>query len=106
MGIDIREIDPVVHFECPKYVLSYWQEAGRCARDGRVGYSLILYDIFTLSIKSTNKDIANIIKDRRDSKDVAVERCVRCRIVDLRTVGEIESQEQQSCDGCDSQCCK
>ncbi|XP_052061903.1 uncharacterized protein LOC127701969 [Mytilus californianus] len=37
MGLDIRDVDLVVHIGCPKSVLSYWQEAGRCARDGRQG---------------------------------------------------------------------
>jgi superfamily II DNA helicase RecQ len=44
MGLDIRDVDLIVHVSCPKSALSYWQEAGRCARDGRNGFSLILYD--------------------------------------------------------------
>ena len=47
MSIDIKYIDLVVHIGCPKSVISYWQEAGRCARDGRAGFSFILYDKFT-----------------------------------------------------------
>jgi ATP-dependent DNA helicase RecQ len=35
MGLDIRDVQLVVHIGCPKSILSYWQEAGRCARDGR-----------------------------------------------------------------------
>ena len=50
MGLDIRDVS------CPKSILSYWQEAGRCARDGRQGFSLILYDDFTLALKTTDKD--------------------------------------------------
>ena len=48
MGLDIRDVQLVVHIGCPKYILSYWKEAGRCARDGRQGFSLILYEGFTL----------------------------------------------------------
>lgn len=60
MGLDIRDIDLVIHIGCPKSVLSYWQEASRCARYGRKGYSLILYDHFTLGLKTTKKDIAMV----------------------------------------------
>ncbi|CAG2235815.1 unnamed protein product [Mytilus edulis] len=60
MGLDIRDVDLVVHIGCPKSVLSYWQEAGRCARDGRQGLSLIIYDMFTVSLKNTAKDIAKV----------------------------------------------
>ena len=55
LGLDIRDVQLVVHFGCPKSILSYWQEAGRCARDRRQGCSLILYDGFTLALK-TDKD--------------------------------------------------
>jgi ATP-dependent DNA helicase RecQ len=60
MGLDIRDVQLVVHIGCPKSILSYWQEAGRCARDGRQGFSLILYDSFTLALKTTDKDMAAV----------------------------------------------
>ena len=83
MGVDVRDIDMVVHIGCPKSVLSYWQEAWRCARDGRQGYALIIYDNFTLSMKSTNKNISDIIKNI-DKK------CIKQQIIDVLTVA-IES---------------
>jgi len=33
MGLDIQDVDFIVHIGCPKSVISYWQDAGRCARD-------------------------------------------------------------------------
>lgn len=41
MGVDIKDVDLVVHIGCPKSVLSFWQEAGRCARDGRKVLALL-----------------------------------------------------------------
>ena len=76
MGVDVRDIDMVVHIGCPKSVISYWQEAGKCARDGRQGYALIIYDNFTLSMKSNNKNISDIIKNI-DKK------CIRQQIIDV-----------------------
>ena len=40
MGVNITDIDIVLHWGLPSSVLSYWQEVGRCARDGRQGYAI------------------------------------------------------------------
>ena len=79
MGLDIQDVQLVVHIGCPKSILSYWQEAGRCARDGRQGFSLILFDGFTLALKTTDKDLAAVVKN--DSKT-----CIRKLI--LETLGD------------------
>ena len=54
----------------------YWQEAGPCARGGRQGQSLILYDKFTLTLKTTDKDIAHIVKSKNGI-------CIRKQIIDV-----------------------
>ena len=97
MGIDLKDVDMIVHIGCPKSLLSYWQEAGRCARDGRNGLSIVLYDNFTLSLKSTSKDIADIIKNDRT--------CIRQQVVDALTVGEKIGMNTAVCTGCDSAHC-
>ena len=71
MGLDIRDVDLVMHIGCPKTLLSYWQDTGRCAR---AGYSLVLYDKFTLSLKTTEKEVAQLILN----KD---EKCIRQEIL-------------------------
>ena len=40
MGVNISDIDVVVHWGLPTSPLSYWQEVGRCARDERSGYAI------------------------------------------------------------------
>ena len=76
MGIDIPDVRLVVHIGCPKSVISYWQKAGRCARDGQQGYSLILYDNFTAALKTTDKDMSQLVKN-------AAEKCIRQQILDV-----------------------
>lgn len=44
MGVNIPDVEIVVHWGVPKSVLSYWQEVGRCARDGRDGLAMF-YDV-------------------------------------------------------------
>ncbi|XP_033747061.1 ATP-dependent DNA helicase RecQ-like [Pecten maximus] len=89
MGIQIDDVDIVMHLGSPKTVLSYWQEAGRCARDGRPGYSYVLYDNFTLSGKGTSKDLKKIVEDSG---------CFRQNI--LRYLGDNEfTNDSEICEG-------
>jgi superfamily II DNA helicase RecQ len=100
MGLDIRDVDLVMHIGCPKTLVSYWQDSGRCARDGRARYSLILYDKFTLSLKTTEKEVAQLILN----KD---EKCIRQEILKFLTDDEIvaEAKPSEKCNGsCDLQC--
>ncbi|XP_053377011.1 uncharacterized protein LOC128547710 [Mercenaria mercenaria] len=99
MGLDIKDIDMIIHIGCPKSVISYWQEAGRCARDGRQGLSLILYDNFTASLKSTNKDMSEIVK----SSEI---KCLRQMIINHFTVSGKEDISHHVCSGCKSSPCK
>lgn len=99
MGMDIRDIDLVVHVGCPKSILSYWQEAGRCARDGRQGLSLILYNNFTLSLKTTTPEVKDMIKNK-DNK------CIRQQIIDFLSVDDNQTMVNKPCDGCDETFCK
>ncbi|VDI05716.1 Hypothetical predicted protein [Mytilus galloprovincialis] len=100
MGLDIRDVDLVVHIGCPKSVLSYWQEAGRCARDGRQGLSLIIYDMFTVSLKNTAKDIAKVVQNKDNT-------CIRTQVLSLlsdqKTVASLS--ESDICSGCDLEHC-
>ena len=94
MGLDIRDVDLVMHIGCPKTLVSYWQDSGRCAR---AGYSLVLYDKFTLSLKTTEKEVAQLILN----KD---EKCIRQEILKWIMRFTVSVQHVQCCSICRKKC--
>ena len=99
MGVDVRDIDVVIHYGCPKSVLSYWQEAGRCARDGRQGLSVIYYDNFTLSLKSTESGISETVRTSKSD-------CIRKKILGKLALNDSDLPKENSvCLGCGSNPC-
>ena len=44
-----------------KYVLSYWQETGRCARDGRPGKAIMYLPPFSVNKRWVDEEMRDVI---------------------------------------------
>lgn len=105
MGVNIPDIDIVVHWGLPGTLLLYWQESGRAGRDGRQALSVCY--AFKKSITTCNE---------ASFKDIVTKHttgCLRKLVLEnfvINGVGKEDIEQLSSrkcCTGCDGpcQCC-
>lgn len=51
MGIDKSNLRFIIHFDIPGSITAYYQEVGRCGRDGNPAYGLMLYDSADIKVQ-------------------------------------------------------
>src|SRR5699024_1568375 len=70
MGIDKSNVRKVIHYNLPKTMENYYQEAGRCGRDGEKAKAILLYSAGDVGIQNfLIKNSTNRSEERRVGKE-------------------------------------
>ena len=110
MGIDVPDIELVVHFNAPISMTDYIQQIGRAGRDGRKAHCVLFYDqngdddaISNSFIKKTKKQspkVAKVIKAKLSQVHdfIHSDSCMVCDILEYQ--GQHETKTCKRCTVC------
>lgn len=95
MGMAIKDISYVIHWGPSSTILDYWQEVGRCARDGREGKAILYTPPHSTSSKFVTKEMQELVTSGA---------CIRKAILGALAVCGIEQEDVEACCG-GERCC-
>ncbi|KAG8099080.1 hypothetical protein GUJ93_ZPchr0013g37483 [Zizania palustris] len=106
MGIDKPDVRCVIHYGCPKSLESYYQESGRCGRDGLPSVCWLYYqrsdftkaDFYCAEAKSTTQKKAIMESFMAAQKYCLLATCHRNFL--LQYFGEERTTDCCNCDNC------
>lgn len=78
MGIDKQDLRFIIHYDVPGSITAYYQEVGRCGRDGQLSQGILLFDeadrriqdYFINSAQPSRQDFEHIINCVKKSNEI------------------------------------
>ncbi|MCH5584599.1 DNA helicase RecQ [Shimazuella sp. AN120528] len=106
MGIDKSDVRFVIHYNLPKNLEAYYQEAGRAGRDGENSNCVLLYEPSDIYLQKYFIEQSNPDRQALDNKKLQAMinycRTNQCRSHTIvQYFGELDSKPCQMCDNCD-----
>ncbi|XP_067668372.1 uncharacterized protein [Haliotis asinina] len=103
MGVDIPDVELVIHWGVSTTVLDYWQEVGRAGRDGQQSLALLFATPVTISDKRMTKDCVRELH-KQVSKEAACFRLCILKVLYLECMDKTEIKRVEHKDECTSDC--
>lgn len=99
MGIDLRDVNTVIHYGAPQSLEDYFQESGRGGRSGGNAISTIFWKPVDCPVRKTPTTLRDheLITVRRYVENVTV--CRRKWLLDYFDV-QVDAQASRCCDNC------
>ena len=110
MGIDVSDIELVVHFNAPVSMTDYIQQIGRAGRDGRKAHCVLFYEqngddegivhSFIRKAEKSSRKSVNQLKEqwKQVQKFICSNNCMTCDILDYQ--GQHETKTCKKCTIC------
>ena len=106
MGVDVPDVDIVIHWGASKGIVHYWQEIGRCRRDGKQGMA-VLY-AYRRSLNNRVEMSFKTLCEQMNKGEIA---CLRKAILEHLTIEQnwvlpSRSVCQGNCETCGCDVCR
>ena len=87
MGINLPDVDYVMHWGSSPDIMSYWQEVGRCARDGRQGNATLFVYPRSLDKRRVDNSLKQLIINVKDGR-----KCFRRGVLEHLVIPEMSKE--------------
>ena len=107
MGVDVKDVDLVIHYNMPLSLADYYQMAGRAGREGQKARSILLYnpDDYGLSCallgNIDDKNVKKAMMKRLDAMKEFCEETKECMVKTLlQALGDTYNRKRRYCTNC------
>ena len=89
MGMEVKDVEYVLHWGPPSNFLQYWQEVGRAGRDGRLAKAIMYIPPYTTDKRRVEEDMLEMVSGKA---------CLRMQVLSaLQLPGMTDSEIAKCC---------